>query len=441
MAGSNCIGPSAPAGLAPLDTPGATDRPLSLSTRPMAASTVQSRPAQVAAAARSSASHEAGTAGPRPGSPAAAPTDGVVPPAPATRATQPPRPRATAASAAPATSTTRTIGPLLPSSPVVAERSGGTLALLRDEGGHVRSTMQDGPLLISGILRHGQSVHGESRVVTVEADGYRQATFTEVAARAERLAKALTRLGVRPGDPVGTFCWNNQTHLEAYLAVPSMGAVLHTLNIRLFPEQLAYVIDHAEDKVLIVDATLVPLLARVFDTLKSVEQVIVVGEADTSALGETLSYEALLEAEEPGYDWPELDERDAAAMCYTSGTTGNPKGVVYSHRSTVLHSMAATSAASIGMTEADRLLVIVPMFHANAWGTPYAGFMVGTDLVMPQMFLQGEHLARIIAEQRVTLACGVPTIWNDLLRVAADPAVDLSSLRGVTAGGQPCPGP
>ncbi len=303
----------------------------------------------------------------------------------------------------------------------------------------MRSTMQDGPLLISGILRHGQSVHGESRVVTVEADGYRQATFAEVAARAERLAKALTRLGVRPGDPVGTFCWNNQTHLEAYLAVPSMGAVLHTLNIRLFPEQLAYVIDHAEDRVLIVDATLVPLLARVYDTLKSVEQVIVVGEADASALGETLSYEALLEAEEPGYDWPDLDERDAAAMCYTSGTTGNPKGVVYSHRSTVLHSMAATSAASMGMTEADRLLVIVPMFHANAWGTPYAGFMVGTNLVMPQMFLQGEHLARIIAEQRVTLACGVPTIWNDLLRVAADPAVDLSSLRGVTAGGAAVP--
>jgi fatty-acyl-CoA synthase len=297
--------------------------------------------------------------------------------------------------------------------------------------------MQDAPLLISGILRHGQRVYGESKVITVEADGYREATFAEVAERAERLAAALQRLGVAPGERVATFCWNNQVHLECYLAVPSMGAVLHTLNIRLYPEQLAYVIDHAEDKVIIVDGSLIPLLARVYDDLKSVETVIVVGPGDPSPLGETLSYEALLAAEEPGFEWPEFDERDAAAMCYTSGTTGNPKGVVYSHRSTVLHSMAVTSASSLGMTESDRLLSIVPMFHANAWGTPYAGYLVGTDLVMPQMFLQGEHLARIIADLRPTLACGVPTIWNDLLRVAD--GADLSSLRHVTAGGSAVP--
>ncbi len=301
----------------------------------------------------------------------------------------------------------------------------------------VRSTMQDAPLLISGILRHGSQVYGESKVITVVPDGYHEATFAEVAVRAEKLAAALDRLGVGRGDRVGTFCWNNQVHLEAYLAVPSMGAVLHTLNIRLAPEQLAYVIDHAEDRVIVVDGSLVPLLARVYDELQSVESVIVVGEADTSALGETLEYEALLAAEEPGYDWPVLDERDAAAMCYTSGTTGRPKGVVYSHRSTVLHSMAITSAASIGMTERDRLLAVVPMFHASAWGTPYGGYLVGTDLVMPQMFLQGEHLARIIAELRPTLACGVPTIWNDLLQAAGDH--DLSSLRHVTAGGSAVP--
>ena len=211
--------------------------------------------------------------------------------------------------------------------------------------------MQDGPLLISGILRHGQRVYGESKVITVEADGYREATFAEVAERAERLAAALQRLGVAPGDRVGTFCWNNQDHLEAYLAVPSMGAVLHTLNIRLFPEQLAYVINHAEDKVIIVDGSLIPLLARVYDELKSVETSSWWARATRRPLGETLSYEELLAAEEPGFDWPELDERDAAAMCYTSGTTGNPKGVVYSHRSTVLHSMAVTSASSLGMTE------------------------------------------------------------------------------------------
>jgi len=303
----------------------------------------------------------------------------------------------------------------------------------------MRSTMQDGPLLISGILRHGQFVYGESRVITAEADGYRSATFAEVGQRAERLAAALEHIGVGRDDRVATFSWNHQEHLEAYLAVPSMGAVLHTLNIRLFPEQLAYVINHAEDKVVIVDASLAPLFARVIDALPTVKSVIVCGRGDASVLGETLDYESLIAAEEPGYDWPVLDERQAAAMCYTSGTTGDPKGVVYSHRSTVLHSMAVTSASAVGMTERDKLLVIVPMFHANAWGTPYAGYMVGTTLLMPQMFLKGEDLVRIISEQRPTCSCGVPTIWNDLLRASSGSDADLSSLRNVTAGGSAVP--
>src|SRR5579862_1572722 len=301
------------------------------------------------------------------------------------------------------------------------------------------STMQDAPLLVSGILRHGQRVYGDSEVVTVEADGYRRASFAEVAARAECLAKALARLGVGPDDLVGTFAWNDQAHLEAYLAVPSMGSVLHTLNIRLFPEQLAYVVNHAEDKVVILDGSIAPLFARVRDQCRTVETVVVVGEGDTSGLGPTLSYEELLAAEEPGMEWPVLDERAAAAMCYTSGTTGNPKGVVYSHRSTYLHSMAGMAANCTATSERDRVLLIVPMFHANAWGMPYTAFMCGTDLIMPERYLQAEPLARIFAEQRPTLSLGVPTIWNDLLRHSQSNDVDLSSVRLLTAGGAAVP--
>ena len=303
----------------------------------------------------------------------------------------------------------------------------------------LKSTMQETPLLISDILIYGQQVHAQSKVITVLEDGYREATFAEVGHRAALLASALSKLGVGTGDRVGTFLWNNQAHMEAYLAIPSMGAVLHTLNIRLFPEQLSYVINHAEDKVVIVDDVLVPLLARVVDQLTSVETFVVVGDGDASALGNAVRYEDLLNEAEPFADWPALDETAAAAMCYTSGTTGNPKGVVYSHRSTYLHSMAATSANSIGMSERDRILVIVPMFHANAWGTPYAAWMSGCDLILPQQHLMGQALSRIIPEQRPTLACGVPTVWNDLLAVATASPVDMSSLRMVTAGGSAVP--
>ncbi len=303
----------------------------------------------------------------------------------------------------------------------------------------MRSTMQDGPLLISGIVRHGSWLYADKQVITCEQDGYRTATFGEITERAERLATALRHLGVGEGDRVGTFCWNNQEHLEAYLAVPSMGAVLHTLNIRLFPEQLAYVINHAGDKVVIVDGSLIPLLARVRDELTTVETIIVRGEGDRDALGATLDYEALLAAEEPGFPWPDLDERAAAAMCYTSGTTGNPKGVVYSHRSTWLHSQASTSANALGFSERDRCLLVVPMFHANGWGAPYTSFLAGAELVMPQHLLQGAALLRIITETHPTLALGVPTIWNDLLHASETQPHDLSSLRAVLAGGSAVP--
>jgi fatty-acyl-CoA synthase len=256
----------------------------------------------------------------------------------------------------------------------------------------------------------------------------------------EKLASALSRLGVERHDRVATFAWNNQEHLEAYLAVPSMGAVLHALNIRLFPEQLSYVINHAEDRVIIVDDSLIPLLARVVPELRSVKHFIVVGDGDASALGaNVMRYEELLAAESAGFDWPELDEREAAAMCYTSGTTGNPKGVVYSHRSEYLHALAHCSATSFGLSERERILPIAPMFHANAWGLPYGGWLAGADFVMPDRFLQAEPLCRLIAEEKPTFAGAVPTIWNDILRYAEKNQVDLSSLGSVVCGGAAVP--
>jgi len=303
----------------------------------------------------------------------------------------------------------------------------------------MKSTMQGAPLLISDLLSYGESVYSSSEIITVEADGYRHASFAEVGRRAARLAHALTELGVTSGDRVGTLLWNNQTHMEAYLGVPSMGAVLHTLNLRLPPEQLSYVINHAQDKVIIVDDVLVPLLAGIASELTEVSAIIVAGSGDAAGLGDVLRYEELLAGKPEAYDWPVLSETDAAAMCYTSGTTGNPKGVVYSHRSTFLHSLAQTAANSIGLCQSDRILVLVPMFHANAWGTPYSGWMSGSDIILPQQHMMGKALTRIIPELRPTLAVGVPTIWNDLLQVSAATDPDLSSLRGVLAGGSAVP--
>jgi fatty-acyl-CoA synthase len=307
----------------------------------------------------------------------------------------------------------------------------------------VWSTMQDYPLTISSIRRYGTEVFGDSEVATYTGDGVRRTSYAELGRRAARLAGALRGLGVDGDRRVATFQWNTTEHLEAYLAIPSMGAVMHTLNIRLAPEQLVYIADHAADEVVIVDDTLVPLLAKVLPKMTTVRHVVVIGDADLSLLepaGKPVhSYEELLAAAPDTYDWPELDERQAASMCYTSGTTGKPKGVVYSHRSAFLHSMAACSGNAFALSAADRVLPVVPMFHANAWGLPYAALMAGASLVMPGRFLQAEPLVRIIEDERPTVSGAVPTIWNDLLRHAVSHGSDLSSLRLVPCGGSAVP--
>ena len=304
------------------------------------------------------------------------------------------------------------------------------------------STMQDFPLTIKMIFDHGRTVYADSEVVTLTTQGVTRASFAQVAERADKLAGALTRLGIGVGDRVGTFQWNSQEHLEAYFAIPCMGAVMHTLNLRLFPDQLTFVVNHAEDRVIIVDDSLIPLLARVVADLKTVEHFIVVGGGDASALSAHATatvhrYEDLLSAESVGFAWPEVDERDAAAMCYTTGTTGDPKGVAYSHRSTVMHTFGAGWGLSI--TEADRVLPIVPMFHANAWGLPYVCWIAGADFVMPGRFLQAEPLAKLIGDEKVTFAGAVPTIWNDVLRYADANPVDFSAMKRVVCGGSAVP--
>jgi fatty-acyl-CoA synthase len=306
------------------------------------------------------------------------------------------------------------------------------------------STMQDVPLTITAIMRHACDLHGDRTVTTATGDGYRHTTVKEVGQQAARLANALRGMGISGDQRVATFMWNNAEHLVAYMAVPSMGAVLHTLNIRLSPEQIAFIANEAEDQVVIADVSLVAQLAAVLPKLETVHTVIVVGDGDVSALSESgktvVRYDDVLAGQSPEFDWPDVDEKSAAAMCYTSGTTGNPKGVVYSHRSSYLHAMMTNTANGVSLAFADKVLPVVPMFHANAWGMPYGALMAGADIVMTDRFLDSKSLIDLIETQRPTVAAAVPTIWNDVLHcLESAPGRDISSLRLVTCGGSAVP--
>jgi fatty-acyl-CoA synthase len=305
------------------------------------------------------------------------------------------------------------------------------------------STMQDGPLSIAQLVRYGTSVHGSAEVVTWTGESGRRESYAELGRDAARLAHALRALGVSGDERVGTFMWNNAEHMAVYLAVPAMGAVLHPLNIRLFPDQLTYVANHAQDSVVLADASLLPLLNPLLKTFEHLRHVIVIG-ADPDAVdapdGVTVhSHAELLAAQPDEFDWVEIDERSAAAMCYTSGTTGNPKGVVYSHRSVWLHSMQVCMTDGMGLRQSDRSLIIVPMFHAMAWGLPYASMMVGASMIMPDRYLQPAPVAAMIAAEQPTMAGAVPTIWQGLLAHLEAHPQSLASLRNVVVGGSACP--
>lgn len=308
------------------------------------------------------------------------------------------------------------------------------------------STMQDAPLSIARLLAHGATTHRNSEVVTWTGATPRRTSYSEIGRRAAKLAHALRGLGVTGDQRVATFMWNNAEHLEAYLAVPAMGAVLHTLNIRLFPEQIVYVADHAEDHVVVVDATLLPLFGKILPKLSTVQHVVVVAqpgtpspELDVPAGVAVHDYETLLAGQPDEFPWPVIDERSAAAMCYTSGTTGNPKGVVYSHRSIWLHSMQVCMTEGMGVQQGDLALVVVPMFHAMSWGMPYAALMVGASLLMPDRFLQPEPLIQMIAEEHPVMGAAVPTIWQGVAQQLEAAPQDVSSLREVVVGGSACP--
>ena len=298
--------------------------------------------------------------------------------------------------------------------------------------------MQDYPLTVPMIFRRAEQYFGHKEIVTATAKGTERGTVAGWAERTRRLGSVLDTLGVSADGRVGTFAWNTAHHLECYFAIPGAGRVLHTLNIRLFPDQLTYMVNHAEDEVIFADRSLLKVLWPLVPSFKTVRHIVVMddGEGDVPDDPRILDYETLL-AEATAAEWHVSDERQAASMCYTSGTTGNPKGVVYSHRSTVLHSMGALMTDALAISESDVILPVVPMFHANAWGVVHAGLMSGSSLVFPGSDLSPGAVVRLMEAERVTMAAGVPTIWIGVLGQLD--GHDLSSLDRILCGGSAVP--
>lgn len=304
-------------------------------------------------------------------------------------------------------------------------------------------TMQKTPLILSRILGRGATIDPEVEVVTAQANGTHRQTLGQTWTRAQQVAHALNKHGIEIGDRVASFMWNNHRHLELYQGVPSMGAVLHTLNIRLSPTDLEYIINHANDRVIFADEDLLPLLEPIWDKVPCVELLVICrhGEGGESSFKNQIDYEDLIKGQPERYDWPEIDENSPMGLCYTSGTTGKPKGVMYTHRSTYLHTLAGCQTDALGLTALDSLLGIVPMFHAMGWGLPFNASMLGCKHVMPHRFMTPDTFLKLMHEEGVTIATGVPTIWQGVKAAveAADGKYDLSKLDRLTCGGSAPP--